>query len=96
MAENYIICDRTGRKILASKSGGEWTGRLVSLSDIDFRHPQEFVRGRVDNQSVPFVRNSRDIFVEARLLNWGDQGSGYTLIWGDVEGVRILLWGDQA
>lgn len=71
--EHYIICERTGRKILASKAAEEWTGRFVSLSDIDYRHPQEFVRGRIDRQSVPFVRTPADVFVNADFNeDWSD------------------------
>ncbi len=47
------ICDRCGVKIKASDTKEEWTG-LIVCSDGCFeeRHPQDFVRGRYDEQRV--------------------------------------------
>jgi hypothetical protein len=88
----YVIDDRTGFKVKVEKTNTEWTGRVTV--DPDFRHPQEFVRGRADNQSVPFRRPAETVEIPF-LLNWGDQGDGLVLNWGDQGIGPILNWGDQ-
>lgn len=47
------ICDRCGLKKKASETQEEWNG-LIVCSDGCFeeRHPQDFVRGRYDDQRV--------------------------------------------
>lgn len=52
----YRIDDRTGFKTLASRTKKEWTGLIVDRDVYEARHPQEFVRGRADKQSVPDPR----------------------------------------
>lgn len=51
-----LICDVCGFKIKASDSLHRWDGMIVCRDDFEVRHPQDFVRGRVDNQTVPFSR----------------------------------------
>lgn len=55
------ICDRCGFQYYSSKLRKEWTGLRVcsgpATNDCwEPRHPQDFVRGRKDNQSPPWVR----------------------------------------
>lgn len=50
----FVQCDRTGFKIRASASKREWQGRVVREQDWEPRHPQDFVRGKRDEQRVPF------------------------------------------
>ena len=52
----YVTSDRTGRKILASEARREWTGSLVHKDEFETRHQQDFVRGLVDDQTVPISR----------------------------------------
>lgn len=52
----YRICDRCGRKKLASETRKEWTGFIVCKDHWEARHPQDFVRGRRDEQRVPDPR----------------------------------------
>ena len=63
MARNYYkpgdwnaICDRCGFKFKASELKEEWTGLRVCTHDFELRHPQDFLRARVDKISVPWVR----------------------------------------
>jgi hypothetical protein len=51
-----VICDRCGEKFKAHQVSKEWTGLLVCGRCLDERHPQDFVRGRVDQMSVPVAR----------------------------------------
>lgn len=50
------ICDRCGFEYPLSQLRKEWTGLKVCRADYDRRHPQEFVRGVADKQSVPDPR----------------------------------------
>jgi len=46
------ICDRSGFKVKASRTSHEWNGLIVRVEDWEPRHPQDFVRGVPDRQSV--------------------------------------------
>lgn len=50
------ICDRCGFKFKASELQEDWQGFRVCKEDFEMRHPQDFVRARVDRISVPWVR----------------------------------------
>jgi len=50
------ICEVCGQKFKASKLKRRWDGLLVCKRDWEPRHPQDFVRGVKDKQSVPFTR----------------------------------------
>lgn len=52
----YRICDRCGSKMRASQTSRTWDGLYVCAEDFESRHPQDFVRGRKDVQSVPDAR----------------------------------------
>lgn len=52
----YRICDRTGFKVPASETVQQWNGLVVRKQSAEPRHPQQFVRGRADKQSVPLPR----------------------------------------
>lgn len=48
----WRICERTGFKVRASHTSKEWTGSIVRDVSWEPRHPQDFVRGRPDDQRV--------------------------------------------
>ena len=48
-------CPICGREVKSSKMRKRWDGQMVCEDDLDPRHPQDFIRGREDNTSVPFV-----------------------------------------
>lgn len=52
----WVICDRSGRKVRSSDTVKEWNGLRVHRDEYETRHPQDFVRGRVDRQRVPDAR----------------------------------------
>lgn len=52
----WRICDRCGFKKRASQTSRTWDGLYVCHEDFETRHPQDFVRGRKDNQVVPNPR----------------------------------------
>ncbi len=52
----WRICDRCGFKFRSSQTYRTWDGLYVCREDFETRHPQDFVRGRRDNQAVPNPR----------------------------------------
>jgi hypothetical protein len=60
------ICMRSGLKTRPSELYREWTGLMVRREDLDPRHPQDFVRARKDDQTVPNPRpEPTDIFLDS-------------------------------
>ena len=51
------ICDICGNKFKASKLKKQWDGLMVCPQDFSPRHPQEFLRGKKDDQSVEWTRS---------------------------------------
>lgn len=60
------ICDRSGFKVKASRTQKEWNGLIVRREDWEPRHPQDYVRGVRDQQSVREARPEpvADTFVD--------------------------------
>lgn len=60
----WRICEVCGFKYRASQTSKRWDGLIVCREDFEERHPQDFVRGRVDRQNVPNPRpESTDVFI---------------------------------
>jgi hypothetical protein len=60
----WRICDVCGFKYRASQTAKRWDGQIVCREDFETRHPQDFVRGRRDRQSVPDPRPEvADVFI---------------------------------
>lgn len=52
-----VICDRCGAKFKASECELEWDNLFVCKKNCwEVRQPQDFVRGRIDDQTVPIAR----------------------------------------
>lgn len=57
------LCDSCGRKFKASQLRLRWDGLRVCKEDFEIRHPQDFVRAKVDIQATPWTRpESSDTF----------------------------------
>ena len=52
----WRICDQSGFKVRASQTSKQWNNLIVRDCEFEERHPQDFVRGRKDNQNVPDPR----------------------------------------
>lgn len=52
----WRICDVCGFKKRASQTRKRWDNLIVCDADWEPRHPQDFVRGRKDRQTVPDPR----------------------------------------
>jgi len=50
--EYWVVCDRCGFKVRRKDSLMEWNGLRVCKDDWEIRHPQDFVRGTFDKQTV--------------------------------------------
>ncbi|MCF4166336.1 hypothetical protein L2U69_11830 [Zavarzinia compransoris] len=62
--DHWVICDRTGFKVRASETRKEWNGLRVWNKVWEPRHPQDFVRGRADDQAVRDARpRQEDVFL---------------------------------
>ena len=69
---NYVpgdwlsICDSCGRKFKASQLRKRWDGFMVCSEDWEARHPQDFLKSKPDNQTVPWTRpQSGLVFISA-------------------------------
>lgn len=51
-----VTCDRCGAKFKATECRLEWDNLFVCDYCWEARHPQDFVRGRKDDQTVPIAR----------------------------------------
>ena len=60
----WLQCDVCSKKIKASEAKHRWDGYVVCEEDYENRHPQDFIRAKMDKISVPFTRpRSPDVFV---------------------------------
>jgi hypothetical protein len=60
----WRICEVCGFKTRASQTTRRWDGLFVCFEDFETRHPQDFVRGRIDRQNVPNPRpEPPDVFI---------------------------------
>lgn len=60
-----VVDDVSGRVIHASEARHRWDGAIVGDSNWEPRHPQEFVKGVKDDQSVPYSRPALTVSVAA-------------------------------
>ena len=66
-----VVCDACGKRYLASQLRQRWDGLMVCPSDYEVRQPQDFVRARVDNLTVPFLRKEpQDSFSSAPFCSY--------------------------
>lgn len=63
MAKNYyvsgewnLICDVCSKKIKAHDAKQRWDGLVVCPDDFEHRHPQDYVKAKIDKITVPFTR----------------------------------------
>jgi hypothetical protein len=52
-----FICEVCGQRYKAEQMRKRWDGVIVCPKDWEPRHPQDFVRGVKDDQSVPITRD---------------------------------------
>ena len=61
---NYLICERTGFRV-SVKEGlrREWTGAMVRKQSWEARHPQDFVRSKMESQKGSERPEQTDRFI---------------------------------
>ena len=62
---DYWMCaDCCGQKKRRSQMVKQWDGAWVCRNHVDYRHPQELMRPKVDDQSVfPSRPEPKDVFI---------------------------------
>lgn len=76
MSKNYytsggfnVICDVCSKKIKASDAKQRWDGFVVCPDDFEHRHPQDYVKAKVDKITVPFTRSRPvDVFIPVNYI----------------------------
>jgi hypothetical protein len=68
-----------------------WDGKFVHKKNWDARHPQDFVRGRSDDQTVPIARpRPEDHFIEVDYFTgYLMQQNGYPIL---QENGKEIIW----
>lgn len=56
LGEWNAVCDRCGFEFKSGQLRREWTGQRVCSKCFEHRHPQEFLKGKIDRQAPPWVR----------------------------------------
>ena len=70
-----VICDRTGFKLKREQCQTEWNGLLVRRESWEARHPQDLIRSKMDDQSVPAGEANppgEDIFLATNAVSASD------------------------
>ena len=86
MIKNYYVsgswnvtCDVCSKKIKASEAKKRWDGFIVCPDDYEERHPQDFVKARIDKITVPFTRPiPAYIFTDVAYPIYWDDGYAIT------------------
>lgn len=96
----YRVDDRSGFTVAAERTQKEWDGSIVADGLWEPRHPQDFVRGIRDDQSVPDARPpAPDTFVGpiAASLSASAAPKATTIVVSDITGflsgdtLRVVL-----
>ena len=67
------VCDVCGFEFKASQLRRRWDNFMVCKDDFEERHPQDFLKSKPDNQSVPWTRpEGTDQFVTVNPLDPDD------------------------
>lgn len=62
--DHYLIDDRSGFKIRRSEARKTWDNLIVKGDNFERRHPQDFLKGKRDQQAVKEPRSeSVDVFL---------------------------------
>lgn len=90
--DHLVVCDRTGRVIHSSEAVEDWTGITVHYSEYDGPHPQDFLKVKKDNQSVPGASPDVDGGETVVCTAKGrDSRVGYATVGCSVVGLTITL-----
>jgi hypothetical protein len=54
--DHLVVCDRSGFTVWASETVREWNGLIVHKRFYEARHPQDYLRARRENLTIPDAR----------------------------------------
>lgn len=97
-----VVCDVSGRKMKASQSRLRWDNARVHPDHWEPRHPQDYVKGVMDDQSVPFSRPENDLSVSSQGEVDPFPGTGVPIApstlaaTSTVAGQVVLTWLDNS
>lgn len=95
-----VVCDVSGKVMYASESRLRWDNALVHPDHWEPRHPQDFVKGVVDMQSVPFSRPAKDVSTTAQgsisPFTSGPTSPSTLVATSTILGQVDLLWVDNS
>ena len=67
---NLVICELSGWAVWDDETRKMWDGKIVYKKFWEPRHPQDFVRGGFDDQSVAISNpEADDVFIEDEYPN---------------------------
>lgn len=97
LGTHNALCDRCQRKYKANQLKKEWTGWMVCDRCWEPRHPQEFLRGRKENESVQWTRpdivGTEDVItVDGKTLPQGGCTSPISIPGEATPGCAIPGW----
>lgn len=69
-----LICDSCAKKIKSSIAKQRWDGFIVCPDCYEQRHPQDFVKAKIDKIIVPYIRPPNDIFITVAYRIYVDDG----------------------
>lgn len=70
------VCDRTGFRVYASECRYQWDGIFVRTKNWEIRHPQDFIKAKKDNLTVPVARPEQKILVPVEDVDIDLFGTG--------------------
>jgi len=79
-----FICDSCGQKLKSGVARERWDGFRVCPECWEPRHPQDFLRTKPDNQSIPWSRpQTTDVFIVVNPNLYWDE---FYIVAGYIEG----------
>lgn len=63
------LCDVCGFKYKGSQLKARWDGLMVCPDDWEMRHSQDFIKGRKEQQSIPFARPDTEAFITVDYIS---------------------------
>jgi len=70
-----VTCDVCSKKIKAHDAKTRWDGLVVCPDDFEHRHPQDYVKAKLDKITVPFTRpRPPDVFTNVVYPLYVDTG----------------------
>lgn len=87
---HLVICELSGFQCWSDEVRETWDGKIVHKDFWEPRHPQDFVRGKADKQSVsPSRPPTADVFITRCTADGVDGVAGYATAGCSIAGIRI-------